>query len=60
MTPKKLRPDFVFRKKMYEDKYFPEFLVNKARDTIKELVAYIEQGHSKDEIQDEPDNMTAK
>jgi hypothetical protein len=60
MTPKKLRPDFIYLKKMYDDKYFPEFLVNKVRDTIKELVTYIEQGHTKDEIQDELDNMTAK
>lgn len=60
MTPKKLHPDFVFLKKMYADKYFPEFLVNKVRDVIKEVVAFIEQGHTKDEVQDELDNMTAK
>lgn len=61
MTPKKLRPDFIYLKKMYEDKFFPPFLVDKVRDTIKELVAFIEQGgHSKDEVQDELDNMVAK
>lgn len=41
MPTKKLRPDFVFLKDMYPDKYFPEFLVNKVKDTIKELVTFI-------------------
>ncbi len=60
MSTKKLRPDFQFLKKMYGDKYFPEFLVNKLRDIIKELVTFIEQGHTKDEIQDELDNIVSK
>ena len=60
MSTKKLRPDFQFLKEMYADKYFPEFLVNKLRDMIKELVTFIEAGHTKDEIQDELDAMVSK
>lgn len=60
MATKRLPADFAILKKMYQDEYFPKFLVDKVRDAIKELVAFIEQGHTKDEIQDELDNMTAK
>ena len=46
---------------MYDDEYFPNFLVDKLRDTIKETVKYIEEGnHTKDEIQKSLDQMTLK
>lgn len=60
MPTKKLPADFPFLKQMYQDTYFPTFLVDKVKDAIKELVTFIEQGHTKDEIQDELDNMVAK
>ena len=48
---KKLPDDFEFLKDMYEDDYFPNFLVDKLRDTIKETVSFIEEGgHTKVEV----------
>jgi Family of unknown function (DUF5713) len=52
---KKLPSDFEYLKEMYEDDYFPDFLVDK----IKNTVSFIEQGnHSTDEIQSSFDEMT--
>ncbi|MBS1598175.1 MAG: hypothetical protein JST75_08115 [Bacteroidetes bacterium] len=56
---KKLPRDFEYLKDMYEDGYFPNFLVDKVRDLIKNVVLFIEEGdHSKDEIQTAFDQMT--
>ncbi len=46
---------------MYEDDYFPNFLVDKLKDTIKETVHFIEEGiHTKEEIQNSFDKMILK
>lgn len=56
---KKLPNDFEYLKEMYEDDYFPNFLVDKIRDLIKNTVSFIEEGgHSKAEIQSSFDQMT--
>jgi hypothetical protein len=56
---KKLPTDFEYLKEMYEDDYFPNFLVDKIRDLIKSTVSFIEEGNlSKDEIQLSFDKMT--
>ena len=61
MNSKKLPPDFEYLKDMYDDAYFPNFLVDKLSDIIKETVRYIEEGnHSIDEIQESFDQMTLK
>ncbi len=55
----KLPADFEYLKDMYEDDYFPDFLVDKIKDLIKSTVSFIEEGnHSKDEIQSALDQMT--
>lgn len=55
----KLPSDFEYLKEMYEDDYFPNFLVDKIKDLIKNTVSFIEEGgHSKDEIQSSFDQMT--
>lgn len=55
----KLPIDFEYLKDMYEDDYFPNFLVDKIRDLIKNTVLFIEEGnHSNDEIQSSFDKMT--
>ncbi len=55
---KKLPADFEYLKDMYHDEYFPGALVDKVRDLIKELVAFLENGeHSKGEIQSELDKI---
>ena len=59
MAVKKLPDDFEYLPDMYSDGYFPNFLVDKVKDIIKEAVAFIEEGtHSKEEIQGAFDKMT--
>jgi methyl-accepting chemotaxis protein len=61
MSVKKLPDDFEYLKEMYDDGYFPNFLVDQLRDTIREAVTFIEEGnHSKTEIQEALDKMTLK
>ena len=56
---KKLPAEFEYLKDMYRDDYFPNFLIDKLRDTIKNVVSFIEEGnHSKEEIQQSFDRMT--
>jgi len=44
---------------MYEDGYFPNFLVDKVKDLIVDVVNYLESGeHSLDDIQSRFDSMT--
>jgi len=58
---KKLPEDFVYLKDMYEDAYFPEVLVDKLRDILKEVVVFIEEGNrSQQEIQDVLDETVTK
>ena len=56
---KKLPDDFEYLKDMYEDGYFPNFLVDKVKKLIKSTVSFIEESnHSKEEIQASFDKMT--
>lgn len=56
---KKLPDNFEYLKDMYEDGYYPNFLVDKVRDIIKNTVSFIEEGsHSIEEIQASFDQMT--
>ena len=61
MSVKKLPDNFDYLKEMYDDDYFPNFLVDQLRDTIREVVSFIEEGnHTKTEIQEALDKMTLK
>lgn len=61
MDAKKLPEDFRYLPEMYEDEYFPNFLVDKIKDTIKETVKFIEEvNHTTDEIQESFDQMILK
>ncbi|TKI65064.1 hypothetical protein FC752_09770 [Lysinibacillus varians] len=44
---------------MYEDSYYPTFLVNKIKENIMKLVHFIEEGnHTIEEVQEKLDEMT--
>jgi hypothetical protein len=59
MAQKKLPPDFKYLADMYADGYFPDFLVDKVKRVIQEMVSFLEQGdHTKEEIQGALDEMT--
>jgi hypothetical protein len=61
MNNAKLPGDFKYLPDMYADQYFPGFLVDKVKETIKEAVAFIEQGErTRSQIQDTFDQMTVK
>ena len=53
--------DFEYVPDMYSDQYFPDFLVDKIKDIIREAVMFIEEGnHTRDEIQGAFDKMTTR
>lgn len=56
---KKFDGNYVLLKDMYEDGYFPDFLVDKVKDIILNVVIYLETGE-KDiiKIQEKLDEMT--
>ena len=57
---KKLPEDFEYLKDMYQDPYFPKEQVDKVKDIIKGLVAYLENGkHTTDEVQTELDSIVS-
>ena len=59
MSNKKLPEDFKYLPEMYADQYFPNFLVDKVKNVIKEVVVFIEEGdHETEEIQEAFDKMT--
>lgn len=61
MNTKKLPEDFEYLQDMYADSYFPDFLVDKIREAIKETVAFIESGnHSIEDIQASLDKSVLK
>jgi hypothetical protein len=61
MSVKKLPDNFDYLTEMYEDDYFPDFLVDQLRDSIRKVVSFIEEGnHTKVEIQEALDKMTLK
>ena len=58
---KKFPEDFEYLKETYADEYFPKFLVDKLRQTIRGIVSYLERGpHLKNEVQKELDRMVLK
>ena len=59
MSNKKLPEDFKYLSDMYADEYFPNFLVDKVKKLIEEVVVFIEEGgHETEEIQEAFDKMT--
>lgn len=61
MQAKKLPKDFPYLADMYEDDYFPAFLVDKIKAAIQDVVGFLEQGNSSNaEIQAALDKMTLK
>jgi tRNA uridine 5-carbamoylmethylation protein Kti12 len=58
MQTNTLPEDFVFLKDMYADDYFPNQLVDKIRNLIKEVVHFIESGNrTESEIQVQLDRI---
>ncbi|MCD8102157.1 MAG: DUF5713 family protein [Alistipes sp.] len=58
---KKLPEDFPYLPEMFEDEYYPRFLVEKVKDAIKECADYIGQGdHPIEDIQGALDRMTIR
>ena len=56
---KKFDETYEFLKEMYSDGYFPDFLVDKIRAELKEVVAFLETGVTDVErIQEKFDTMT--
>lgn len=56
---KKLDSDFNYLLDMYEDSYYPSFLVDKIQLTIRKVVDFIEEGnHSIEAVQEKLDEMT--
>lgn len=56
---KKFDKSYVLLKDMYDDDYFPEFLVDKVRDLILKLITYLEMGEQNiPKIQEKLDEMT--
>lgn len=56
---KEFNKDYVLLKDMYEDTYFPDFLVDKVKNEIIKVIKYLEQENiSLEEIQKKFDIMT--
>ena len=56
---KKFNPNYKMLSDMYEDPYFPDFLVDKVKETILTLIAFLETGEkSTSKIQKKLDEMT--
>lgn len=56
---KKLDAKFEYLSDMYEDSYYPTFLVNKIKENIMKLVHFIEEGnHTIEEVLEKLDEMT--
>ena len=53
---KRLNSDFVYLEDMYNDDYYPKFLVDKVKSCIAEVVEFLE----KEEYQEKLDEMTEK
>lgn len=61
MHTNKLPDDFEYLKEMYDDTYFPNFLVDKVKEIIMETVTFLESGeHNLVQIQEAFDTMTSK
>lgn len=56
---KKFDADYKILKDMYEDGYFPDFLVDKVRDLVQNVIAFLETGETDlEKIQEKFDEMT--
>ena len=55
----RLDADFIYLQDMYNDSFYPTFLVDKVKEQIQKLVQFLESGsHSDEAVQDELDKMT--
>ena len=56
---KKFNADYKLLEDMYEDGYFPDFLVDKLRDLIENVITFLETGEQElKKIQEKFDEMT--
>ena len=56
---KKFDADYKLLEDMYEDGYFPDFLVDKIRDLIENVITFLETGEQDlQKIQEKFDEMT--
>lgn len=55
---KKLPEDFEYLRDMSGDDYYPPFLVEKVKDELKKVAAYLQEEHTAGEIQKKFDTMT--
>ncbi|MFJ7666085.1 DUF5713 family protein [Lysinibacillus sp. NPDC097195] len=56
---KKLNSEFNYLSDMYEDSYYPSFLVDKIQLNIRKVVDFLEEGkHSIEAVQEKLDEMT--
>lgn len=56
---KKFDTDYRLLEDMYEDGYFPDFLVDKVRDQVQAVIQFLEAGERDlQKIQDKFDEMT--
>ncbi len=56
---KKFDADYKLLEDMYEDGYFPDFLVDKLRDLIENVITFLETGEQDlQKIQEKFDEMT--
>ena len=56
---KKFDADYTLLKEMYQDGYFPDFLVDKVRERIEDVIAFLESGERDlEKIQEKFDEMT--
>lgn len=56
---KKFDADYRLLEDMYEDGYFPDFLVDKIRNLVQEVIAFLETGERDvEKIQEKFDEMT--
>lgn len=56
---KKFDEDYKLLTEMYQDEYFPDFLVDKVRNQVQKVIGFLETGESDGEkIQEKLDEMT--
>ncbi len=56
---KKFDENYILLNDMYDDGYFPDFLVDKVKELILELIVYLEMGEKDNlKIQEKLDEMT--
>ncbi len=56
---KKFDEDYKLLSEMYQDEYFPDFLVDKVRNQVQNVIGFLETGESDlDKIQEKFDEMT--